>query len=409
MKAGDLTFEKGKTYCFIGKDVRDEDEITWLYLAYEGYDTLKGYEGEDWGFRVKVLDYQLSKANAAIGQKILCKVVGFNMDKGEVTTFPILTQDKAVLLNLNYKVGEIIDFKVLKTPGWIDRKGEEVSSYLMVDKLLHFHHRLRGVSASYAIGDIVKLRVEEIDAGGYLKLSVPQSQDETEQKLPEQDWNDLRIAGIDNLEPEGQCIEYKSSFVYDARTSKPHLDHQLGYVIMKTIAGFMNTDGGEVRIGYNDDRSPCGIVGDLEHINSGGNDEEEEERCDYKPSIDGLTRLFTDKIKTKLGRFAATLVRVEFFKKNIETNGEKEQLLFCHLSVKPSSRIIYYKNKSLFVRIQNQTEKLVGPDFADWVLEWDRRRENYNPIPKEILPIQTVDSRIEKATDEDVGVIVNNR
>ncbi len=109
------------------------------------------------------------------------------------------------------------------------------------------------------------------------------------------------------LPPFTSLLEYKSSFVYTPK-GECDIDKQLGYEIMRQIAAFMNTDGGEFRIGYKDDGTLCGINEDLQYINSSNEDD-----CVYDLSEDKIRLKFINTITAKLGSLAAMRVEVLLF------------------------------------------------------------------------------------------------
>lgn len=60
---------------------------------------------------------------------------------------------------------------------------------------------------------------------------------------------------------ESATLEFKSSFRWDTRLLQPNKDLQK--VVAKTIAGFMNSEGGTLLIGVMDDGTVCGIESDI--------------------------------------------------------------------------------------------------------------------------------------------------
>lgn len=75
---------------------------------------------------------------------------------------------------------------------------------------------------------------------------------------------------------EGQMVEFKSSFRFDIKrfeaTGVRERNKEVEKAISKTVASFMNTDGGYTFIGVNDDGKPIGIEGDLELMNKHNTD-----------------------------------------------------------------------------------------------------------------------------------------
>ena len=59
------------------------------------------------------------------------------------------------------------------------------------------------------------------------------------------------------LEGEGQLVEFKSTLRYDMRTGE--VNKKLEHVIAKTVAAFMNSDGGSLFIGVDDHGNAIGL------------------------------------------------------------------------------------------------------------------------------------------------------
>lgn len=63
---------------------------------------------------------------------------------------------------------------------------------------------------------------------------------------------------------EGQRVEYKSSLEYNTRSNSRSKDLLIG--VLRTISGFLNTEGGTLYIGVDDAGKPVGIEPELELI-----------------------------------------------------------------------------------------------------------------------------------------------
>jgi hypothetical protein len=65
-----------------------------------------------------------------------------------------------------------------------------------------------------------------------------------------------------NIGDENQTFERKASMLYDYK--KKQCNDELKHVIAKSVAGFMNKDGGTLLIGVRDDRTVLGLEKDYE-------------------------------------------------------------------------------------------------------------------------------------------------
>ena len=84
---------------------------------------------------------------------------------------------------------------------------------------------------------------------------------------------------------EDDSLEFKSSFRYDYRLQK--VNKALEAVIMKTLAGFMNTQGGSLLIGVADDGSIVGLENDFQTLG--------------RKDSDGYTQALMSTVADKLG------------------------------------------------------------------------------------------------------------
>ena len=136
---------------------------------------------------------------------------------------------------------------------------------------------------------------------------------------------------------ESDEIEFKSSFRYDYRLQK--VNKALETVIMKTIAGFMNTQGGTLLIGVADDGSIVGVEADYNSLNRKDND--------------GYTQLLMSSIADKIGTPACKLVKILF-----QMQEDKE---VCRVIVLPSPIPVYVKDDNqhrFFVRTGSGTREM---------------------------------------------------
>ncbi len=147
---------------------------------------------------------------------------------------------------------------------------------------------------------------------------------------------------------ENQQVEFKSTLRWDLRQLKTN--KALENVVVKTIAGFMNTQGGHLFIGIDDDGKPYGLQKDYASLK--------------KPGRDSFEQYIMQLVSTKLGTNYCSLVRVSFY--------QIEELDICHLSIKGACTPVYIRegNRSYFyVRTGNGTRELDLPEALNFIQE----------------------------------------
>lgn len=138
------------------------------------------------------------------------------------------------------------------------------------------------------------------------------------------DWSELIKQGENNF------MEFKSSLRWDYKQSTFNKD--LEYVIAKTISAFMNTEGGKLVIGVDDDGNVLGLDNDYNTLGE-------------KPNKDGFLLQLDNIINSYLGREYH-----EFISASIEPISGKE---ICVLDISASSQPVYLqsnKGEEFFIR-----------------------------------------------------------
>jgi len=147
---------------------------------------------------------------------------------------------------------------------------------------------------------------------------------------------------------ENQQVEFKSTLRWDLRQFKPN--KALEDVVAKTIAGFMNTQGGHLFIGIDDDGEPLGLIEDY--------------RCLKKPGRDGFEQYIMQLVSTKLGTNYCALVHVSFY--------QIEGLDVCHLEIKVAGTPVYMHKDDrshFYIRTGNGTRELDIPEALNYIEE----------------------------------------
>jgi hypothetical protein len=131
------------------------------------------------------------------------------------------------------------------------------------------------------------------------------------------------------LAGESDNVEFKSTLRYDLRNKE--VNKKLEYVIAKTIAAFMNSDGGNLFIGVDDNQNMLGLADDISTL--------------PKTNIDGFELHLIEIIKKFIGAGLISHVKISF--------PVVEDIRICRIKVSRSSKPVFtqYEGKEdFFVR-----------------------------------------------------------
>ena len=136
---------------------------------------------------------------------------------------------------------------------------------------------------------------------------------------------------------EGAQLEFKSSLRWDTREQRAN--RSLQQVVFKTIAGFLNNDGGTLLIGVDDSGGIVGIEADLKTLKH--------------PNKDGFERVLMDAIRSALGGNACALIHCYFHDLDGRT--------VCRVIAQKSLEPIYFLDNGVarfLLRAGNSTREL---------------------------------------------------
>ncbi len=145
---------------------------------------------------------------------------------------------------------------------------------------------------------------------------------------------------------EGQFVEYKSSLMWDYRQQQVNKD--LYEPVMKTLAAFMNSQGGTLLIGINDEGEILGLEPDFLGLK--------------KRNVDGFENTFNMAFNKMLGVQYRQHVEVTF--------PVHEDKIICLVRVRPSSIPVYMQHQgqeSFYVRAGNGTQALTVSQAAQYI------------------------------------------
>ena len=148
-------------------------------------------------------------------------------------------------------------------------------------------------------------------------------------------------------EGEGLFVEFKETLRFDVR--KGEVSKEMEKVVMKTIVGFLNADGGTLIVGVNDDGKITGLENDFKSL--------------PKKNRDGFENHLTMLIKTMIGLSFSKYVALKF--ENLEGKD------ICVISVREGHKPAYLingdKKEDFYVRVGNSTQSFSMSETSDYI------------------------------------------
>jgi hypothetical protein len=186
-----------------------------------------------------LIDYYLSLYKFAKGENLSNRIC---ITEDMIEQYPALREKKNTLLILSYNSEEynteLLSFTHGGTP-----ENSQLAKFMLFNNL---SRAIKPELTSQIKTDIFSLLS--------LKLEEP-----TKEKGPQKSIKIVDF-GIEN-----NYREFKTSIVFSNKNGVANLDNQLE-VILRTICGFLNAQGGTLYIGINDDGIPIGIEEDLQFM-----------------------------------------------------------------------------------------------------------------------------------------------
>ncbi len=150
---------------------------------------------------------------------------------------------------------------------------------------------------------------------------------------------------------ESMALEFKSSLRWDYKLERvmAHIEE----AILKTVAAFLNTDGGTLIIGANDSNNVLGLDKDYETLE--------------KPNRDGFQLHLINLASSSLGKEFCQYIQIAF-----ENANSKE---VCKVTVQPSPVPVYMgKERRLYIRTGNSTQQLNLEEAVRYCrLHWEQQ------------------------------------
>lgn len=148
---------------------------------------------------------------------------------------------------------------------------------------------------------------------------------------------------------ESATVEFESSARWDYRQDQPNRDLQ--QVILKTIAGFLNRDGGELFVGVDDDGVVLGLEKDYQTLGR-------------RQDRDGYEQFLIQAVANSLGTDIAGYLDISF----PVVDGHE----ICHVKVEASSKPVYLEKgdeMQFYVRAGNSTRPLNMKEAVEYIQE----------------------------------------
>ncbi|MCF8609526.1 ATP-binding protein [Gordonia sp. HY285] len=167
---------------------------------------------------------------------------------------------------------------------------------------------------------------------------------------------DITPVGELLLAGESDRLEFKSTARVNVRTGEK--DARMEQVIAKTVSAFLNSDGGTLLIGVDDDGAPLGLDADYATLRV--------------PDADRYELWLRDLLVTSVGQNAAAQVAIAV--EDVTRDGVARPV--CRLRAAASPRPVYLRpgkntDREFWVRTGNSTRRLSVDEAAEYVmLRW---------------------------------------
>ncbi|WP_044085463.1 AlbA family DNA-binding domain-containing protein [Lewinella cohaerens] len=210
----------------------------------------------------------------------------------------------------------------------------EIAPHRVLDS---FSFRMTGMAIAFVlIGALVGL-----GSGLYYRNLLRQSA-----KLRRQD-KQLKESVLSIIEEgESDRIEFKSSLRFDYHQNT--INKSLEEVIVKTIAGFMNTSGGTLLIGLDDSGNILGLKQDYQSLK--------------KKDRDGFELQIYQLITNDIGIEFCSLIEIDFY------DLDEKDVCVLRIEVATSPAYVHGKNKtSFYIRAGNSTKPLTIQEAVKYI------------------------------------------
>ena len=145
---------------------------------------------------------------------------------------------------------------------------------------------------------------------------------------------------------ESVTVEFKSTARWNLQANMQ--DPAMEQIIVKTVAAFLNTEGGTLLIGVDDTGTALGLENDYKTLGK-------------RPDRDGYENWLTNLLLNQFGKESSPLIRITFH----DMVGKD----VCRVAVKPSPKAVYVTDgnaENLFIRTGNSTRQLTTKEAIEY-------------------------------------------
>ena len=304
-------------------------------------------DGERETYRVEPFDFQTEWEKENVPSTLECVVTGVNVMNG----LPFLKQRMYNILKKFYSGPDKSHAFMVEAKETDANTNAEY--YILKDKYGLYHRYYPSQKVKHRdLYDVLSLYVTGIKENdkysSYLIFEEIEQEQQTveevqcptkpQEDIPEDIMKESRF-GVEN-----NITEFKASIVYPAGTIEPDIDSQMK-IILQTIAGFQNSQGGTLYIGVNDRGQVCGINNDFGYLNSS-----ESDYFNYKNTTDGYELKIRNSIKKYLGNLSNANVDISFY--------QEGGLIYCVVNIAAMNQPVFMDGYKLFQRAGNMTQWL---------------------------------------------------
>jgi hypothetical protein len=213
--------------------------------------------------------------------------------------------------------------------------------------------KIYSIAEEYATGGIQILKAKAFSGeyGSYIKKLESELLRKFQENVKNQE-KPQKLEDIINLpvtdiisKGESNSIEFKSSLIWDYKQQQP--SKLMGLIVARTISSFMNSEGGILLIGVDNDKKILGLDKDL---------------AQTKGSKDDFELHFTNIVNNYLGKINRPLINLSFC--------EIEDKEVAAVIVKKSPRPVYLKHDGkteFFIRSGNSSQPLDISEATDYI------------------------------------------
>ena len=263
-----------------------------------------------------------------------------------VITFSLfqLVYISILFLNWYFSHYEIMEKEIIKKTGLLFRRRKSASMSEVASVEVYQSPLSRFINHATIILEHNNGRVTRVkNVAGYEEYVhiIKQIVHNVSGRIPTRDPKALIADGESNF------VEFKETLRFDIR--KGEVNKEMEKMVMKTIVGFLNADGGTLIIGVNDDGNVVGLENDYKAL--------------PKKNRDGFENHLSMLIKTMIGLSFSKYIGVKF-----ERIDEKD---ICIVTVreghKPAYLISGDKKEDFYVRVGNSTQPFSMSEASDYI------------------------------------------